>query len=53
MDGIGLVAAVAAMLIVFVALVTLANSTLSTAGAPFGLALTLQAILGWILSPTA
>ncbi len=53
MDGIGLVAAVAAMLIVFVALVTLANGILAAASAPFGLTLTLQAMLGWVLSPLA
>lgn len=53
MDGVGLVVAVAAMLIVFIALVTLANSVLGAIAEPFGLKLTLQQILGWAMAPLA
>ncbi|MCB1514319.1 MAG: nucleoside:proton symporter [Hyphomicrobiaceae bacterium] len=52
-DGVGLVVAVVAMLIVFVALVTLANALLGVAAAPFGLELTLQRLLGWVMAPAA
>lgn len=53
MDGVGLVVAVAAMLIVFVALVSLANAVLAVAASPFGATVTLQEILGWVLAPLA
>lgn len=53
MDGIQLVVAVAAMLIVFIALVALANSIIGALGAPFGLKLTLQQMLGWVAAPLA
>ena len=53
MDGIGLVVAVAAMLIVFVALVTLANMVLGLITEPFGVTLTLQQMLGWVCAPLA
>ncbi|MFN3869182.1 MAG: NupC/NupG family nucleoside CNT transporter [Hyphomicrobiaceae bacterium] len=53
LDGIQLVVAVAAMLIVFIALVTLANTVLGALAAPFGASLTLQQILGWVAAPLA
>jgi CNT family concentrative nucleoside transporter len=52
-EGITLLVGVTAMLIVAVALVSLVNMTLAVIGAPFGVDLTLQRILGWILSPLA
>ena len=52
-DGIRLLAAVVAMLIVMVALVALANAALGLVSAPFGVALTFQGILGWIAAPVA
>lgn len=53
MDGVGLVVAVAAMLIVFIALVTLTNSLLGGLAEPFGVKLTLQQLLGWLMAPLA
>lgn len=53
MDGVQLVVAVAAMLIVFIALVTLANWMLKAAAAPLGLEVTLQSLLGLVLAPLA
>ncbi|MBL8564164.1 MAG: nucleoside:proton symporter [Hyphomicrobiaceae bacterium] len=53
LDGVQLVVAVAAMLIVFIALVTLANTILGAVAAPFGLSLSLQQMLGWIAAPLA
>ena len=52
-DGLKLLAAVVAMLIVMVALVALANSALGVLSAPFGLTLTLQKLLGWAAAPLA
>jgi CNT family concentrative nucleoside transporter len=52
-EGIGLLVAVTAMLIVAVALVSLVNMIIGAAAAPFGLDLTLQRILGWIFAPLA
>ena len=52
-DGIVLLVNIAAMLIVAVALVALANKLLASAVAPFGIALTIEQILGWILAPLA
>jgi CNT family concentrative nucleoside transporter len=52
-DGIVLLVNIAAMLIVAVALVALANKLLAFAVAPFGIALTIEQILGWILAPLA
>lgn len=52
-DGLRLLAAVVAMLVVMVALVALANSALSLVSAPFGLRLTFQQILGWLAFPIA
>ncbi len=52
-DGIVLLVNIAAMLIVAVALVALANKLLAFAVAPFGIALTIEQILGWMLAPLA
>jgi concentrative nucleoside transporter, CNT family len=52
-DGLRLSLNVLAMLIAFVALVALANLLLGLATAPFGAALTLQQILGWVNAPFA
>lgn len=52
-DGIRLLAAVIAMLVVMVALVALANAALGFVTAPFGMRLTFQQILGWIAAPVA
>ncbi|MGE5513582.1 MAG: nucleoside transporter C-terminal domain-containing protein [Bacteroidota bacterium] len=52
-DGVKLLASVVAMLVVMVALVALANSLLGVITRPFGAALTLQQILGWICAPLA
>lgn len=52
-EGISLVAGVAAMLIVVVSLVALANAILGGLAAPFGLTLTLQILLGWLCAPFA
>ena len=52
-DGVRLLAAVAAMLIVMVALVALANEILGGVSGLFGVRLTLQQILGWLCFPLA
>lgn len=52
-DGIVLLVNIAAMLIVAVALVALVNKLLAFAAAPFGVALTIEQILGWMLAPLA
>jgi CNT family concentrative nucleoside transporter len=52
-DGVRLLAAVAAMLIVMVALVALANEVLGAISGLFGARLTLQQILGWLCTPLA
>ena len=52
-EGINLLVGVTAMLIVAVALVSLVNMTFAAIGSPFGVDLTLQRILGWVLSPLA
>ncbi len=52
-DGLRLLAAVVAMLIVMVALAALANSLLGFVLAPFGIRLTIQQVLGWIAAPFA
>ena len=52
-EGIELLVNVTAMLIVAVALVALANMILAALGAPFGLTLTLQQMLGWVFAPLA
>lgn len=53
MDGIPLVAAVATLLIVSVAMVALINQLLAFAGAPLGIAVTLEQLLGWASAPLA
>jgi len=52
-EGIHLVVTVAAMLIVIVSLVALANSILALAGEPLGATVTLQRILGIACAPLA
>ena len=52
-DGVRLLAAVAAMLVVMVALVALANEILGAISGMVGLRLTLQQILGWLCTPLA
>ncbi|MDX2306749.1 MAG: nucleoside transporter C-terminal domain-containing protein [Hyphomicrobium sp.] len=52
-EGIELLASITAMLIVAVALVSLANMLLGALTAPMGLALDLQTIVGWIFAPLA
>lgn len=52
-EGIELLANVTAMLIVAVALVSLANMILAAATAPFGLSLSLERLLGWAFAPLA
>lgn len=52
-DGIRLLAAIVAMLVVMIALVALANTALGALGRPFGLALSLERTLGWLLAPVA
>lgn len=52
-DGVRLLANVIGMLVVMVALVTLFNAFLGLAGRPFGIALTLQGILGYAAAPLA
>ncbi len=52
-DGVKLLANVTATLIVAVALVALVNMILAAAAAPFGVDLSLQRILGWLLAPLA
>lgn len=52
-DGIILLANVTALLIVFVALLALLNQLLGLATAPFGVALRIEGILGWLFAPLA
>ncbi len=52
-DGAQLLVAVAAMLVVMVALVALANEILGAVTGFFGQRLTLQQILGWVCTPLA
>lgn len=52
-DGVRLLAAVAAMLVVMVALVALANEILGAASGLVGTRLTLQQMLGWLCAPLA
>ncbi|MGH6814087.1 MAG: NupC/NupG family nucleoside CNT transporter [Hyphomicrobiaceae bacterium] len=53
LDGLKLLANVAAMLVVMIALVALANGLLAVAAGPFGASLTLQMLLGWLCAPFA
>lgn len=50
-EGIGLLVNIAAMLIVFIALVHLTNTLLGCVTTPFGMSLTLQTILGTLMAP--
>jgi CNT family concentrative nucleoside transporter len=52
-EGIELLVNVTAMLIVIVALVALANQLIGFAGAPFGVTLTIERMLGWLFAPLA
>ncbi|RTL61394.1 MAG: nucleoside:proton symporter [Hyphomicrobiales bacterium] len=52
-EGISLLVSVAAMLVVAVALVALANQVLGFVVSPFGISLTFEKILGWLFSPLA
>lgn len=52
-EGIELLVNVAAMLVVAVALVALLNQVLGLATAPFGFALSLERVLGWVFAPLA
>ena len=52
-EGVLLLANVAAMLIVAVALVALANQVLGVVTAPFGVKLTFEQMLGWLFAPLA
>lgn len=53
MDGLRLLAAVVAMLVVMTALVALVNAILGAITAPFGMTLTLQRMLGFVCAPLA
>lgn len=53
MSGLKLAAAIGAMLIAMIGLVTLVNTILGGVGDMFGMTLTLELILGWIFSPLA
>ena len=52
-EGIELLVNVTAMLIVAVALVALANQLVAFVGRPFGLAATIEQMLGWLFAPLA
>lgn len=52
-DGMSLVLNVVAMLVAFVAMVALLNFLLSLVGRPLGVELSLERLLGWLLSPLA
>ncbi len=53
LDGLKLLAQVAAILVVMVALVALANSILAGLAEPFGLSLSFEKIAGWLCAPLA
>ena len=52
-EGMSLTLNVVAMLVAFVAMVFLANALLGWVGSWFGLALSIQKLLGWLFSPLA
>ncbi len=52
-DGLRLVATVAALLIVIVSLVALVNAMIAALGEPFGIRVTLQGLLGMLCAPLA
>lgn len=53
MDGVRLLVAVTAMLVVATALVALANGVLAAISEPLGLSLTIERVLGWLAAPVA
>ncbi|MEC9070830.1 MAG: nucleoside transporter C-terminal domain-containing protein, partial [Myxococcota bacterium] len=53
LEGLQLALNIAAMLVVFVAMIAMVNGFLSLVGGLVGLELTLEGILGWIFSPVA
>jgi CNT family concentrative nucleoside transporter len=53
MDGVRLLVAVTAMLVMATALVTLANSILGGITQPLGVQLTIERLLGWMAAPVA
>jgi len=53
MDGVRLLVAVTAMLIVATALVALANGIIAGVSQPFGITLSIERILGWMAAPVA
>ena len=53
LDGVRLLVAVCAMLVVATALVALANMALGALTAPLGRALTIEQVLGWLAAPVA
>lgn len=52
-DGVRLAVSIAAMLLVMVALVALANMALGAATAPFGQSLSVEKLFGWAMTPLA
>ncbi|MDX2204315.1 MAG: nucleoside transporter C-terminal domain-containing protein [Hyphomicrobiaceae bacterium] len=52
-EGVELLVSVAAMLVVAVALVALANQLLGFVAEPFGVSLTFERMLGWLFAPLA
>ncbi|MGE3248470.1 MAG: NupC/NupG family nucleoside CNT transporter [Beijerinckiaceae bacterium] len=52
-DGIRLLVSIAAMLVVMVALVALANMVLGAASSPFGIKVTIERVFGWAMAPAA
>ena len=52
-EGVELLVSVTAMLVVAVALVALTNMVLAALGAPLGIAVTLERMLGWVFAPLA
>lgn len=53
MDGVRLLVAVTAMLVVATALVALVNVMLAGLTEPFGMTLTIERMLGWVVAPVA
>lgn len=52
-DGVRLMVSISAMLVVMVALVALANAILAGIASPLGWQVTVEQILGWLMSPLA
>ena len=53
LDGVRLLVGICALLVVLVALVSLANAVLAVLPHPGGEALTLQRLMGWVMAPVA